>query len=57
METQRDYDFAPVVQIFEGGNVMIQGLDLLFSIIHLLPLSSGSPLMFTVLIMFCSNVY
>ena len=37
--------------------VMIHGRDILFSIIHLPPLSSGSPYTFTVSIMFFAGIY
>ena len=57
MEILRVYDLAPVVQVFKGGNVMIQGSDLFFSIIYLLLLSSDLPFTFTVLVMFHSNIY
>ena len=56
-EILRDSDVIPVVQLFKGGNVMICGRDILFSIIHLPPLSSGSPYTFTVSIMFFADIY
>ena len=56
-ETLRGSEFVPVVQAFEGGIVMVQGQDLLFSVIHLLPLSSDSPLTFTVSVMFSTNTF
>ena len=57
METQKDFDLAPVVQVFEGGIVMVRGPDLIFSIIHLSPLVSGSPFTFTVSTMFFPDIY
>ena len=38
-------------------SVTVQGLDLIFSIIHLSPLISDCPLTFTVSIMFFSDSY
>ena len=57
METQRDSSLVPVVQIFEGGNVTIQGDGLLFLIICLPPLSSDLPLTFTTSVMFFTDHY
>ena len=48
METPRGSEVVPVVQVFKGGIVMVQGQDLIFSIIHWSPLTSDSPLTFTV---------
>ena len=56
-EIWRDSDLAPVVQVFKGGNVTIQGSDLLFSIICLPPLLFDSPFTFTVSIMFSANTF
>ena len=57
METQRDSSFVLVVQVFEGGNVMVQGSDILFSILCLPPLSPGSPFMFTISIEFSTDTF
>ena len=38
-------------------HVMVQGSDLIFSIIHLLPLTVDSPLMFTISVRFFLNIY
>ena len=57
METQWESSLVLVVQIFKGGNVMIQGDGLLFSIICLPLLSSNSPLTFTISIMFLTDTY
>ena len=56
-ETLRACDLVLVVQVFKGGNVMVQGLNILFTIIHLPPLTSDSPFTFTILVMFSSNHY
>ena len=56
-EIQRGCDFVPEVQIFEGGIVMVQGPNLIFSIIHFSPLSSDSPFTFTVSILFSTDNY
>ena len=57
METQRDCNLVPVVQVFEGGIVTVQGSDLIFSIVHLSSLSSDCPFTFTISIMFLPDVY
>ena len=57
METQKDYNLVPVVQVFEGGIVTVRGSDLIFSIVHLPPLSSGCPFTFTILVMFFPDTY
>ena len=56
-ETQRDSSLVPVVQVFEGGIVTVQGQDIIFSIFHWSPLTSSSPLTFTVSTMFFTDVY
>ena len=56
-ETLRDFDVVPVVQIFEGGTVMVQGRRLIFSVLHLPPLTINSPFMFTVLIIFFADTF
>ena len=55
--TLRDCDFVLEVQVFEGGIVTVQSLDLLFSIVHFAPLVTDSPLTFTLAISFLTNVY
>ena len=57
METQRDCNLVPVVQVFKGGIVTVQGLDIIFSIIHLSLLMPGSPFTSTVSIMFFANTF
>ena len=57
METQRDSSFVPVVQVFKGGNVMVEGSDILFSIICLPLLSSDLLFTFTISIMFFTNPF
>ena len=51
-ETPRDFDVVPVVQVFEGGIVTVRGHGLIFSVVHLLPLTVDSPFIFTVLVIF-----
>ena len=53
----RDFDVVPVVQVFEGGIVMVRGQGLILSIIHLPPLTVGSPFMFTVLLIFLTDMF
>ena len=55
--TWRGFELTPVVQAFKGGIVTVQGSDLVFSIVHLSPLVSTSPFMFTVSTMFLPNDY
>ena len=57
METQKDYNLVPVVQVFGGGIVTVQGPDLIFSIVHLPPLSPDCPFTFTISIMFFPDTY
>ena len=56
-ETRRDCNLVLVVQVFDGGIVTVRGLDLIFSIVHLSPLSSDCPFTFTISIMFLPDVY
>ena len=56
-ETQRESDLALMVQVFEGGIVMVQGPNLVFSIIYLSLLTPNSPFTFTISTMFFSDVY
>ena len=56
-EIQKDCNLVPVVQVFKGGIVTVQGPNLVFSIIHLSPLVSNSPFMFTISTMFLSDGY
>ena len=56
-EIQRGCDFVPEVQIFEGGIVMVQEPNLIFSVIHFSPLSSDLPFTFTVSVLFSTDVY
>ena len=55
--TLRDCDLVPDIRVFNGGIVMVRGLDLLFSIIHSAPLATDSPLIFTLAISFFTNVH
>ena len=57
METWRGSNHVLVVQVFEGGIITIHGDNLLFSIVHLPPLSSDLPYSFTISIMFLTNNY
>ena len=56
-EIRRGFDVVPVVQVFEGGIVMVQGRGLIFSIVHLPPLTTDSPFTFTVLIVFFTDTF
>ena len=56
-KTWRDFSLVLVVQVFKGGNVMICGQDLLFSIICLPLLSIDSPFTFMLSIMFFMSNY
>ena len=55
--TLRDCDLILEVRVFKGGIVMVQGPNLLFSIIHLAPLMTDSPLTFTFTTSFFTNIY
>ena len=57
MEIPRDFDVVLVVQVFEGGIVMVRGRGLVFSIVHLSPLTDDSPFSFTVLVIFFTNTF
>ena len=56
-ETLRGFDVVLVVQVFEGGIVTVRGRGLFLSIVHLLPLSMGSPFTFTVLVIFFNDTF
>ena len=56
-ETLRGFDVVPVIQVFEGGIVMVRGRGLIFSIVHLPPLTTDSPFTFTVLIIFFADTF
>ena len=56
-ETQRGSDVVPVVQVFEGGIVTVRGCGLIFSVVHLPPLTTDSPFTFTVLIVFFADTF
>ena len=53
----RDFDVVPVVQIFEGGIVTVRGHGLVFSILHLPPITDDSPFTFTILVIFFANTF
>ena len=57
METQKDCDLVPVVQVFEGGIVMVRGLDIIISIVSLPPLLFDSPFTFNVSTVFSRNTF
>ena len=57
MEILRDFDVVPVVQVFEGGIVTVQGHGLILSVVHLPPLTTDSPFTFTVLIIFFADTF
>ena len=56
-EIPSGFDIVPVVQVFDGGIVTVQGHGLVLSIVHLLPLTADSPFTFTVLIIFLTNTF
>ena len=56
-EILKAFDVVPVVQIFGGGNVMVRGRGLIFSIIHLLLLTVDSLFTFTVLVIFLADTF
>ena len=56
-EIPRGFDVVPVVQVFEGGIVMVRGHGLVLSIIHFLLLTIDSPFTFTVLIIFLTDTF
>ena len=56
-EILRDFDVVPVVQVFEGGIVTVQGHGLILSIVHLPPLTIDSPFTFTILIIFFTDTF
>ena len=53
----RGSDAVPVVQAFEGGIVTVRGRGLFLSIEHLPPLFAGSPLTFTILVIFFNDTF
>ena len=57
METQKGFDVVLVVQVFDGGIVTVRGRGLIFSIVHLPPLTINSPFTFTVLIIFLADTF
>ena len=57
METLRGFDVVPVVQVLDRGIVTVQGHGLIFSIVHLPPLTNDSPFTFTVLIIFFTDTF
>ena len=56
-EILRGFYVVPVVQVFKGGIVMVQGCGLILSIIHLPPLTTDSSFTFTVLIIFFTDTF
>ena len=56
-EIPRDFDVVPVVQVFEGGIVTVRGRGLIFSVVHLPPLTTDSPFTFTVLVVFFADTF
>ena len=56
-ETLKGFEVVPVVQVFGGGTVTVQGHRLIFSVVHLPPLTIDSPFMFTVLIIFFADTF
>ena len=56
-ETLRGFDVVLVVQVFEGGIVTVRGRGLIFSVVHLPPLTIDSPFTFTILIVFFADTF
>ena len=56
-EIPRGFDVVLVVQVFNGGIVMVRGHGLVLSIVHLPLLTVDSPFTFTVLIIFLTNTF
>ena len=56
-EIQRGFDVVPVVQVLDGGIVTVRGRGLIFSVVHLPPLTVDSPFMFTILIIFFTDTF
>ena len=56
-ETRRGFDVVPVVQVFEGGIVTVRGRGLIFSVVHLPPITADSPFTFTILIIFFVDTF
>ena len=55
--TLRGSDIVPVVQVLEGGTVTVRGHGLIFSVVHLPPLTVNSPFTFTILIIFFADTF
>ena len=56
-EILTDFDVVPVVQVFKGGIVMVQGRGLIFSVVHLTLLTADSPFTFTILVIFFADTF
>ena len=57
VETLTDFEVVPVVQVLDGGIVTVRGHGLIFSIVHLPPLTIDSPFMFTILVIFLTDTF
>ena len=56
-ETLKDFDVVPVVQVLDGGIVTVRGRGLIFSVVHLPPLTDDSPFTFTILVIFFADTF
>ena len=57
MATLRGFDVVLVVQVLDGGIVTVRGHGLIFSIVHLPPLTIDSPFTFTILVIFFTDTF
>ena len=57
METPRGFNLVPVAQVLDGGIVTVWGHGLIFSVVHLLPLTNDSPFTFTILVIFFTDTF
>ena len=56
-ETLRGFDVVPVVQVLDGGIITVRGRGLIFSVVHLSPLTIDSPFTFTILVIFLTDTF
>ena len=57
VETLTDFEVVPVVQVLDGGIVTVRGRGLIFSVVHLPPLTINSPFMLTILVIFLTDTF
>ena len=55
--TLRGFDVVLVVQVLDRGIVTVRGHGLIFSVVHLPPLTIDSPFTFTVLVIFFTDTF